>query len=71
MPNILINLKEILLKSKNNSCETQKTFLFIFGPKEITIQNIIFPPKVIDITQYIATLTKTIHLDIELKFEKY
>jgi DNA-directed RNA polymerase subunit alpha len=67
MCDILINLKEIVLKSKSNSCETQKTFLSIFGPKEVTTQDIIFPPsfEVIDTTQYIATLTKTIHLDIE------
>jgi hypothetical protein len=51
MHHILINLKKIILKSKNNSCETQKAFLFIFGPKEVTTRNIIFPPKVIDITQ--------------------
>ncbi len=70
MRHILINLKKIVLKSKNNSCEIQKMFLSIFGPKEVTTRNIIFPHEVIDITQYIATLTKTIHLDIELKFEK-
>jgi DNA-directed RNA polymerase alpha subunit len=33
---ILINLKKIVLKSKSNSCEIQKAFLSIFGPKEIT-----------------------------------
>jgi DNA-directed RNA polymerase subunit alpha len=57
---ILINLKEIVLKSKSNSCETQKTFLSIFGPKELTARDIVFPPsvEVIDTTQYIATLTK-------------
>jgi len=69
---ILINLKEIVLKSKSNSCETQKAFLSIFGPKEVTARDIVFPPsvEVIDTTQYIATLTKEIHLDIELKIEK-
>jgi DNA-directed RNA polymerase alpha subunit len=72
MRNILINLKKIVLKSKSNSWETQKTFLFIFGPKEVTTWNIIFPPFVetIDTTHYIATLTKPIHLDIEFKIEK-
>jgi DNA-directed RNA polymerase subunit alpha len=70
---ILINLKEIILKSKSNFFETQKTFLSIFGPKEVTTQDIVFPPYVemIDTTQYIATLTKASHLDIELKIEKY
>jgi hypothetical protein len=50
MHHILINLKKIILKNKNNSYETQKAFLFIFGPKEVTTQNIIFPLEVIDIT---------------------
>ncbi len=70
--NILINLKEIVLKSKSNSCETQKIFLSIFGPKEVIVRDIVFPPfvEVIDTTQYVATLTKAIHLDIELKIEK-
>jgi DNA-directed RNA polymerase alpha subunit len=69
---ILINLKKIVFKSKSNSCGTQITFLFIFGPKEVIVRNIIFPPfvEVIDTTQYIATFIKTIHLDIELKIEK-
>ncbi|KAH9547647.1 hypothetical protein CY35_11G045400, partial [Sphagnum magellanicum] len=70
--NILINLKEIVLKSKSNSCEIQKTFLSIFGPKKVIVRDIVFPPfvEVIDTTQYVATLTKAIHLDIELKIEK-
>lgn len=67
---ILINLKEIVLKS--NSSETQKAFISILGPKKITAQDIILPPsvKIIDTTQYIATITKPIHLDIELEIEK-
>ncbi|CAK9207316.1 unnamed protein product [Sphagnum jensenii] len=38
----------------------------------VTIRDIIFPPsiEVIDIMQYIATFTKVIHLDIEIKIEK-
>jgi DNA-directed RNA polymerase subunit alpha len=46
MCDILINLKEIVLKSKSNSCETQKTFLSIFGPKEVTTRYIVLPPSV-------------------------
>ena len=67
---ILINSKEIVLKS--NSYETQKAFISILGPKKITAQDIILPPsvKIIDTTQYIATLTKAIHLDIESEIEK-
>nr|AND48301.1 alpha subunit of RNA polymerase [Eosphagnum rigescens] len=67
---ILINLKEIILKS--NSCETQKAFLSIFGPRKVTARDIVFPPsvEVIDTTQYIATLTQAIPLDIELKIER-
>nr|YP_010613801.1 RNA polymerase alpha subunit [Andreaea regularis]WAS08547.1 RNA polymerase alpha subunit [Andreaea regularis] len=67
---ILINSKEIVLKS--NSYETQKAFISILGPKKITAQDIILPPSVeiIDTTQYIATLTKAIHLDIESEIEK-
>jgi DNA-directed RNA polymerase subunit alpha len=69
MRDILINLKKIVLKSKSNSCKTQKTFLSIFVPKEVIARDIVFPPsvEVIDTMQYITTHTKAIHLDIELK----
>jgi DNA-directed RNA polymerase subunit alpha len=65
-------LKEIVLKSKSNYCETQKTFLSIFGPKEVIARDIVCPPsvEVIDTTQYIATLIKEIYLNIELKTKK-
>jgi DNA-directed RNA polymerase subunit alpha len=43
---ILINLKEIVLKSKSNSCKTKKKYLFFFGPKEGITRDIIFPPFV-------------------------
>nr|Q60F88.2 RecName: Full=DNA-directed RNA polymerase subunit alpha; Short=PEP; AltName: Full=Plastid-encoded RNA polymerase subunit alpha; Short=RNA polymerase subunit alpha [Takakia lepidozioides]BAD60944.2 DNA-dependent RNA polymerase alpha subunit [Takakia lepidozioides] len=67
---VLINLGEIVLRS--DSYETQKAFISILGPKKVTAQDIILPPsvKIIDTTQYIATVTKAIHLDIELKIEK-
>ncbi|KAH8947498.1 hypothetical protein BDL97_11G044400 [Sphagnum fallax] len=40
--------------------------------KIVTIRDIVFPPsiEVIDTMQYVATFTKAIHLDIEIKIEK-
>lgn len=67
---ILINLKEIVLKS--DSCEPQKAYISLYGPKKVTAQDIKAPPsiRVIDNTQYITTLTEAISLDIELNIEK-
>nr|YP_009974241.1 RNA polymerase alpha subunit [Ptisana novoguineensis]QNH94115.1 RNA polymerase alpha subunit [Ptisana novoguineensis] len=67
---ILINLKEIVLRS--DSYETQKAFISIIGPKDITAEDILLPPsvKVIDNSQHIATITKDITLDIEMKIQK-
>ncbi|KAG6540500.1 hypothetical protein Mapa_018184 [Marchantia paleacea] len=67
---ILINLKEIVLKSE--SFEPQKAYISVLGPKKITAQDIKGPSciKIIDNTQYIATLTKEISLEIELNIEK-
>nr|QWW93220.1 RNA polymerase alpha subunit [Lunularia cruciata] len=67
---ILINLKEIVLKS--DSFEPQKAYISILGPKKITAQDIKGPSciKIIDNTQYIATLNKEILLEIELNIEK-
>nr|YP_009531731.1 alpha subunit of RNA polymerase [Leiosporoceros dussii]AXZ70934.1 alpha subunit of RNA polymerase [Leiosporoceros dussii] len=67
---ISINLKEIVLKS--NSYETQKASISIIGPKKVTAQDIILPPsiRVIDATQYIATITKAVFLNIELRIKK-
>lgn len=67
---ILINLKEIVLKSE--SSEIQKAFISIIGPKKVTAQDIELPTsvQVIDPMQHIATITKKINLNIELKIEK-
>nr|AHZ58094.1 RNA polymerase alpha subunit [Tmesipteris elongata] len=67
---ILINLKEIVLKS--DSYETQNASISILGPRDVTAGDIILPTsvKVIDASQHIATLTKAIPLDIELLIER-
>lgn len=67
---ILINLKEIILKS--DSCEPQKAYISIYGPKKVTARDIKVPPsiRIIDNTQYITTLNEAISLDIELNIEK-
>nr|QWW92978.1 RNA polymerase alpha subunit [Delavayella serrata] len=67
---ILINLKEIVLKS--DSYEPQKAYISVYGPKKVTAQDIKVPPsvRIIDDTQYITTLTEDISLDIELNIEK-
>nr|YP_009668009.1 RNA polymerase alpha subunit [Jubula hutchinsiae]QCW58784.1 RNA polymerase alpha subunit [Jubula hutchinsiae] len=67
---ILINLKEIVLKS--DSYEPQKAYISIYGPKKITARDIKVPSpiRVIDNTQYIATLTEAVSLDIVLNIEK-
>ena len=67
---ILINLKEIVLKS--DSSEPQKAYISISGPKKVTARDIKGPSsiRVIDNTQYIATLTKAISLNIVLNIEK-
>nr|QUS64733.1 RNA polymerase alpha subunit [Isoetes longifolia] len=66
----LINLKEIVLRS--NSSEIQKAYISIIGPGEVTAQDIILPPsiEIIDPAYHIATLTKKIHLNIELRIER-
>lgn len=67
---ILMNLKEIVLE--NNSYEVQKGFIQVIGPKKILAEDIqvCSSVKIIDPSQYIATITKSISLNIELKFEK-
>lgn len=67
---ILINLKEIVIKS--DSYEPQKAYISIYGPKKVTAQDIKIPPsvRIIDDTQYITTLTEAVSLDIELNIEK-
>jgi DNA-directed RNA polymerase subunit alpha len=67
---ILINLKEIVIKS--DSYKPQKAYVSVYGPKKVTAQDIKVPPsvRIIDDTQYIATLTEEISLEIELNIEK-
>nr|WGO61710.1 RNA polymerase alpha subunit [Aneura pinguis]WGO61796.1 RNA polymerase alpha subunit [Aneura pinguis]WGO61968.1 RNA polymerase alpha subunit [Aneura pinguis] len=67
---ILINLKEIILRS--DSPEPQKAYISVSGPSEVTARAIKGSSliHVIDNTQYIATITGKISLDIELDIEK-
>nr|YP_009379907.1 RNA polymerase alpha chain [Dacrycarpus imbricatus]QHX99664.1 RNA polymerase alpha subunit [Dacrycarpus imbricatus]BAX56435.1 RNA polymerase alpha chain [Dacrycarpus imbricatus] len=67
---ILINLKEIVLKS--DSYGIREASLCIVGPKPVIAQDIILPPsvRIIDTMQHIATVHKNITLDIKLKIEK-
>nr|YP_009667601.1 RNA polymerase alpha subunit [Cheilolejeunea xanthocarpa]QCW58376.1 RNA polymerase alpha subunit [Cheilolejeunea xanthocarpa] len=67
---ILINLKEIVLKS--DSSDPQKAYISTAGPKKITAHDIKVPSsiRIIDSTQYIATLTNAMSLDIVLNIEK-
>nr|ARV78232.1 RNA polymerase alpha subunit [Aneura pinguis]WGO58442.1 RNA polymerase alpha subunit [Aneura pinguis]WGO58528.1 RNA polymerase alpha subunit [Aneura pinguis] len=67
---ILINLKEIILRS--DSSEPQKAYISVSGPCEVTARDIRGSSliHVIDNTQYVATITGKISLDIELDIEK-
>nr|YP_009414514.1 RNA polymerase alpha subunit [Aneura pinguis]ASN73828.1 RNA polymerase alpha subunit [Aneura pinguis]WGO59302.1 RNA polymerase alpha subunit [Aneura pinguis]WGO59388.1 RNA polymerase alpha subunit [Aneura pinguis]WGO59474.1 RNA polymerase alpha subunit [Aneura pinguis] len=67
---ILINLKEIILRS--DSPEPQKAYISVSGPSEVTARDIRGSSliHVIDSTQYVATITGKISLDIELDIEK-
>nr|WGO58614.1 RNA polymerase alpha subunit [Aneura pinguis]WGO58700.1 RNA polymerase alpha subunit [Aneura pinguis]WGO58786.1 RNA polymerase alpha subunit [Aneura pinguis] len=67
---ILINLKEIILRS--DSSEPQKAYISVSGPCEVTARDIRGSSliHVVDNTQYVATITGKISLDIELDIEK-
>nr|AJF41926.1 RNA polymerase alpha chain [Araucaria muelleri]AJF42007.1 RNA polymerase alpha chain [Araucaria scopulorum]AJF42171.1 RNA polymerase alpha chain [Araucaria bernieri]AJF42330.1 RNA polymerase alpha chain [Araucaria subulata]AJF42654.1 RNA polymerase alpha chain [Araucaria columnaris]AJF42737.1 RNA polymerase alpha chain [Araucaria humboldtensis]AJF42818.1 RNA polymerase alpha chain [Araucaria biramulata]AJF43388.1 RNA polymerase alpha chain [Araucaria montana]AJF43551.1 RNA polymerase alp len=67
---ILMNLKEIVLRS--DPYGIREASLYIVGPKNVTAQDIILPPsaKIIDTTQHIANINKSITLDIKLQIEK-
>nr|YP_007374830.1 DNA-directed RNA polymerase subunit alpha [Ophioglossum californicum]AGC26743.1 DNA-directed RNA polymerase subunit alpha [Ophioglossum californicum]QXF60116.1 RNA polymerase alpha subunit [Ophioglossum vulgatum] len=67
---ILINSREIV--SRSDSYETQTAFIHFTGPGDVTAGDISIPSTVhtIDASQHIATVTKTIPLDIELRIEK-
>ena len=67
---ILMNLKEIVFRS--DSYGIREASIYIVGPRNVTAQDIILPPsvKIIDTTQHIARLTKSITSDIRLQIEK-
>nr|WIA68281.1 RNA polymerase alpha subunit [Pellia epiphylla] len=67
---ISINPKEIVLRS--DSCEPQKAYISTSGPGRVTAKDIKGPSSVeiIDATQYIATSTGAISLDIESNIER-
>nr|YP_009578841.1 RNA polymerase alpha subunit [Pseudotaxus chienii]AZN62466.1 RpoA [Pseudotaxus chienii]QBK34397.1 RNA polymerase alpha subunit [Pseudotaxus chienii]QVX28236.1 RNA polymerase alpha subunit [Pseudotaxus chienii] len=67
---ILMNLKEIVLRS--DAYGIREGSIHIVGPKKVTARDIILPTsvRVIDTTQHIASLNKSITLDIDLQIEK-
>nr|YP_010216181.1 RNA polymerase alpha subunit [Pteris multifida]UBR42914.1 RNA polymerase alpha subunit [Pteris multifida] len=67
---VLVNPKEIVLKSDSN--EIQEAVLSVTGPKEVTAGDTLVPPrvKIIDNSQYVATITQPISSNIELEIEK-
>nr|YP_010025499.1 RNA polymerase alpha subunit [Carduus tenuiflorus]QOQ35781.1 RNA polymerase alpha subunit [Carduus tenuiflorus] len=69
---ILMNLKEIVLRSnlyRNRTCEAS---ICVRGPGYVTAQDIIVPPyvEIVDNTQHIASLTEPVELVIGLQIEK-
>nr|QGT34561.1 RNA polymerase alpha subunit [Utricularia amethystina] len=67
---ILLNLKEIVLRSKlYGTCEAS---ICVTGPGYVTAQDIILPTyvEIVDNKQHIASLTEPIHFCIELKIER-
>nr|QXO02703.1 RNA polymerase alpha subunit [Chamaegastrodia inverta] len=67
---ILINLKEILLRS--NLYGVRAAFICVRSPKYITAQDIILPPyvEIVDTTQHIANLTEPIDFFIEFQIKR-
>nr|YP_009108875.1 RNA polymerase alpha subunit [Pentalinon luteum]AIW05719.1 RNA polymerase alpha subunit [Pentalinon luteum]WEV91120.1 RNA polymerase alpha subunit [Pentalinon luteum] len=67
---ILMNLKEIVLRS--NLYGTCDASICVRGPGCVTAQDIVLPPyvKIVDNTQYIASLTEPINLCIGLQIER-
>jgi DNA-directed RNA polymerase subunit alpha len=67
---ILMNLKEIVLRS--DSYGIRGASICIVGHINVTAQDIILPPsvKIIDTTQHIARLNKSITSDIRLQIGK-
>nr|YP_009561289.1 RNA polymerase alpha subunit [Selaginella indica]QAR48700.1 RNA polymerase alpha subunit [Selaginella indica] len=67
---ILMNLKEIVLGG--NPPVVQEAYISIAGPGKVTAQDIVLPPfvRMVDPAQYVATVTKKIHLNIGLRIGK-
>nr|UFK63164.1 RNA polymerase alpha subunit [Osmunda mildei] len=67
---ILINPREIVIRS--DSYEVQEASISVIGPKRITAGDILSPSSVeiIDDSQYIATITQAMPVDIGLRIEK-
>ncbi|XP_057866358.2 DNA-directed RNA polymerase subunit alpha-like [Cryptomeria japonica] len=67
---ILMNLKEIVLRS--DAYGIREGSIHVVGPKKVTAQDIMLPPfmRIIDTTQHIANINKSITLDISLQIEK-
>nr|YP_008994513.1 RNA polymerase alpha subunit [Hypseocharis bilobata]AGV02941.1 RNA polymerase alpha subunit [Hypseocharis bilobata]AKF43070.1 RNA polymerase alpha subunit [Hypseocharis bilobata] len=67
---ILINLKEIILRS--NLYGTCDAYICVRGPGDVTAQDIILPPyvEIVDNTQHIATLTEPMNFCIGLQIER-
>nr|YP_010192290.1 RNA polymerase alpha subunit [Athrotaxis cupressoides]QZN07952.1 RNA polymerase alpha subunit [Athrotaxis cupressoides] len=67
---ILMNLKEIVLRS--DAYGIREGSIHVVGPKKVTAQDIMLPPsvRIIDATQHIANINKSITLDISLQIEK-
>nr|YP_009582633.1 RNA polymerase alpha subunit [Selaginella lyallii]QBL02089.1 RNA polymerase alpha subunit [Selaginella lyallii] len=67
---ILMNLKEIVLRG--HSSVVREAYISIAGPGEVTARDVVLPPfvRAVDPTQYIATVTGKMNLNIELKIGK-
>nr|YP_009925714.1 RNA polymerase alpha subunit [Incarvillea compacta]QNH82806.1 RNA polymerase alpha subunit [Incarvillea compacta] len=67
---ILLNLKEIVLRSKlYRTCDAS---ICVRGPGDVTAQDLILPPyvEIVDNTQHIASLTEPLNLCIGLEIER-
>jgi DNA-directed RNA polymerase subunit alpha len=67
---ILMNLKSIVLQGDLD--QPQKGRLLVQGPKQVTSEDLDLPPNIqpVDKTQYIASISTPIYLDIEFYIEK-
>lgn len=69
---ILMNLKEIVLRTHSHMDEVQDAFICTKGPKRVTAQDIISPPyvEIVNTTKHIANLRGPVDLCIELKIKR-